>query len=302
MAAITCSVSTGDITPSRAIRELPNVSFRPHHDTRTVLVRRISGDTALRISDEHERFSDTIGPSESRHLGANLRRATLHPAPRTTGGPAGEQCGNLPTVRLIADEPADAQEDTGETTSGQSREPQAEPMQSHQRPAARPVVFVDIDGVLNPTPRHRAPRSWPDWQRHRLPGANISVWASTHLVAEITRLPAEIVWATSWINHPTELTWYEHHLGLYHPLPRVRLDPQAPHRPGDTGKRTGIISYLADEARPVVWIDDEHGPADRAWARQRNDVGAPTLLLATVPGRGLEPNHLQRIRAFLAQS
>ena len=156
---------------------------------------------------------------------------------------------------------------------------------------AKPLLYVDVDGVISlwgfdPHERPRGEFAVVDGIPHLL-----SAEAGRHLL-DLAGV-FELVWCTGWEEKANE------HLvaaiGLPGPLPYLRLDA---HRgPGSTTPGHWKLGALEAHAgdRPLAWIDDAFNDACWEWARSRS---APTLLVETVPARGLVAEHAARLRAF----
>ena len=122
----------------------------------------------------------------------------------------------------------------------------------------------------------------------------LSSTAATHLLALLPQF--ELVWASGW-----EETANEHLpplLGLPGPLPFLRLARRL-----ESGSSTrahwkleAIESYAGE--RPLAWIDDAFNAACHAWASART---APTLLVSTMPDRGLTSHEAELLLAWAAR-
>jgi hypothetical protein len=144
--------------------------------------------------------------------------------------------------------------------------------------------MVDIDGVISlfglaPAPSGEPPAA--DGSFHSIDGIPhfLSAIAAAHLLA-LSEL-FEPVWASGWEEKANE--YLPHLLGLP-ALPFLRF----PKGVRDTSTTIGhwklesIDTYAA--GRPLAWVDDALTPACERWAQARE---APTLLVQTVPERGL---------------
>jgi hypothetical protein len=155
----------------------------------------------------------------------------------------------------------------------------------------KPLLFVDIDGVLSlfgfPSDS-RPPGRWlnVDGVLHL-----ISATAAQHLHRLASRF--ELVWCSGWEEKANEhLLAF---LSLTQPLPFLTFAAQehAPH-----WKLPAIEAHAGD--RPLAWIDDAHDDACRAWARTREARLAPTLLVATEPPAGLTDDHVALLERWAA--
>jgi hypothetical protein len=154
---------------------------------------------------------------------------------------------------------------------------------------AKPVLFVDIDGVISLWGFASDPR--PDGAFHNVDGVMhfLSADAGIHLLALADRF--ELVWCSGWEEKAND------HLPLALALPRgmpfLSFD-RNPGRGHGHWKLPAIDAYAGPD-RPIAWIDDAHDEACYAWAAGRR---APTLLVATAPATGLTAEHAARLRAW----
>lgn len=150
----------------------------------------------------------------------------------------------------------------------------------------RPVLFLDVDGVLNPYGAAECP---PGFAEHDLfPGEEPVRLCRAH-GAWITQLREtfDVVWATSWNSEANRLL--APLLGLA-PLPLAHM-PQAPFHPRE---KVRVIARFSG-ARPAVWIDDQHPPEARIWSTTR---AQPTLLIPVDPTTGLTKDAVDQALAW----
>ncbi|GAA0988241.1 HAD domain-containing protein [Nocardiopsis tropica] len=143
----------------------------------------------------------------------------------------------------------------------------------------RPLLFVDIDGPLNPYDRGNRSARRAGYVRHSIEGFTVKLKRAHG--AALLALPFELVWATTWRDDANTL------IGPRIGLPRL---PVCEFPSGDEGapepvhfKTPGIVGYAA--GRAFAWIDDEVTGADRAWVAERH--GGPALLHRVDPAAGL---------------
>jgi hypothetical protein len=143
---------------------------------------------------------------------------------------------------------------------------------------AKPLLFVDIDGVLSLWGFRMD--EWPtDGAWHQIDGIShfLSSRAARHLQALCARY--DPVWCSGWEEKADE------HLPHLLDLPRFpHLSfERNPGRRHAHWKLAAIESYA--ENRSLAWIDDAFNAACFDWAQRRS---APTLLVETKPDTGLD--------------
>jgi hypothetical protein len=152
--------------------------------------------------------------------------------------------------------------------------------------AARPILFVDVDGVLSvfgfdasrepPGPFH-----WIDGIAHCIPPA------SGPLLGRLAER-FELVWATGWEEKANE--YLPGILALpFGELPCLTFDGRATFG-SSHWKLDAITEYAGD--RPAAWIDDHMEDSCLLWARSRT---APTLLVETKAATGLTERHVEQL-------
>lgn len=176
---------------------------------------------------------------------------------------------------MTAKEPLDAGEDPlGAATAP----PRSSPVQS----TSRPLLMVDIDGVISLFARPG--RTWADRRPtegsfHSIDGIPhfLSSIAAAHLLALAERF--DLVWASGWEEKAEE--YLPHLLGLPAGRPFLRFE-RTVGRTNAHWKLQAIEAYA--RGRALAWIDDALNAACRQWAEARE---APTLLVETRPEQGL---------------
>jgi hypothetical protein len=151
----------------------------------------------------------------------------------------------------------------------------------------RPILFVDVDGVISlfgfapdlgqlPAPLH-----WIDGVAHCIPPD-----VGGRLVRLASRF--ELVWATGWEERAND--HLPHLLGLpFRTLPCLSFAGRAIF--GSAHWKVGAIDEYARD-RPAAWIDDNLDEECFAWAERRS---APTLLVETRPPVGLTDEHVSQL-------
>jgi hypothetical protein len=168
--------------------------------------------------------------------------------------------------------------------------------------ALRPVVAVDVDGVLNPNnPVDAEPLGYRPHRYHG-PGpdgrpATGTVWLHPDhgvWLAELAAAGAELVWCTSW--RTLAATWIAPRLGLPTDLAVIDVTAAGVHW-GHQAKLFDLYQAVGD--RPVAVLDDEFGGKDADHALYRSRAGAPTLIVPVNPGTGLCRADIDTVRAWL---
>ncbi|MYW69310.1 hypothetical protein GTY65_35360 [Streptomyces sp. SID8379] len=159
-----------------------------------------------------------------------------------------------------------------------------------------PVLFLDVDGPLIPFGN---PAGHHTYEGPYAPGPDappLLTRVDPALGPLLRSLPCEPVWATTWGAEANACVapW----LGLP-ALPVVEWPATADEQPPDGlhWKLRPLAAWAA--GRPFIWVDDEIGPADRAWARDRCPGAA--LLYRVEAGRGLRADDFGVIGAWLGE-
>jgi hypothetical protein len=173
---------------------------------------------------------------------------------------------------------------------------------------SRPLLYLDVDGPLNPyaAKPERRPAGYtthrmkpPGWlaQHPGEPAAYVKplrVWLNPghgrHLLALGSRY--ELVWATTWGHDAND--WIAPVLGLPE-LPVVDWPPTREQAPDGTFWKTRhLVAHAA--GRPFAWLDDELGEPDRAFVRRRHR--APALLHHVDPRLGLLASDFETLGSY----
>lgn len=152
----------------------------------------------------------------------------------------------------------------------------------------KPLLFLDVDGPLNPWAAN--PNRRPEgYETHRMRPSGwknprqkpLRVWLNPSHGPALLGLPFDLVWGTTWCAEANE--WIAPNIGLP-PLPFV--DWPEVHAKRDDGtyfKTWDLVTYAA--GRPFAWVDDEISDRDRAYV-ERHHRG-PALLHQVSPRLGL---------------
>ena len=155
----------------------------------------------------------------------------------------------------------------------------------------RPVLFVDVDGVISLF-------GFKDFKAGgEPPGQFQSIDGILHCIGHgagprLIRLSErfELVWATGWEEKANESL--PALLEMPGKLPVLRFDGRAVF--GTAHWKLGAIEQYAGH-RPAAWIDDSLDERCTSWAEARP---APTLLVETDPSVGITDEHVERLLRF----
>jgi len=139
----------------------------------------------------------------------------------------------------------------------------------------RPLLLVDVDGVLNPWLATETPAGFREYSF--FPGERVLLSEGHGVLLRELACSFELVWATAWEHRANRLI-----------CPAIALPElpviEFPLAGTDFGfrKLPSVIESVGDRA--CAWIDDEHHPAHYDWARERD---VPTLIVDIDPAVGL---------------
>jgi hypothetical protein len=163
----------------------------------------------------------------------------------------------------------------------------------------KPVWLLDVDGVIN--------ANRPGW--HQVPhhgyatdsrGYRYKIRWAPGLVTQIKKLHAEdeveIRWCTTWCEDISEIEVLLH-------MPKLTAEPVPCHLIEDTLQAKGEAALrVVRSGRPLIWTDDDAVPPDYDeifwdWMRE---AGQPYLIIQPQARTGLSPEHIEKIREFIA--
>jgi HAD domain in Swiss Army Knife RNA repair proteins len=162
---------------------------------------------------------------------------------------------------------------------------------SEQRPDDRPVLFLDVDGVISLFGFH--PSGAPPGTFHSIDGVIHCIGAD--VAARLRRLSEvyELVWATGWEEKANE--YLVHILELPGDLPVLTFDGRAVF--GSSHWKVEAIDDYA-RGRAAAWIDDSLDERAYKWAAKREE---PTLLVRTESALGITEEHVEELLRWAAE-
>jgi hypothetical protein len=160
---------------------------------------------------------------------------------------------------------------------------------------SRPLLMVDIDGVISLFSGQRAHHGWGHGRPsgsslHSIDGIPhfLSATAARHLLQLSEHF--DLVWASGWEEKADE--HLPRLLGLPQGLPFLRFE-RSVGRANAHWKLQAIEAFAA--GRPLAWLDDALDSACHDWARAR---AAATLLVQTDPTKGLTEREAASLTAW----
>jgi hypothetical protein len=157
---------------------------------------------------------------------------------------------------------------------------QPPPRPSPDSSSPRPLLLIDIDGVISLF--GFSPQARPEGSFHSIDGIPhfLSTAAAENLLGLVSVF--DLVWCSGWEEKAEE--YLPHLLGLPAGLPFLSFEREVG---GTTAARPhwkiDAIDAYAGPDRPLAWIDDAFNEACHEWAAARS---GPTLLVHTVPEIG----------------
>ncbi len=172
----------------------------------------------------------------------------------------------------------------------------------------RPLLFLDVDGPLNPYAA-KAQRRPEGYTTLRVPLSDedgrgggygprrrpLRVWLNPEHGPALLALGCELIWATTWMADANR--WISPVLGLPE-LPFVDFgDALLDHRQdGVHWKTAPLVTYA--EGRPFAWVDDEQSHLDDTYVATHHP--GPTLLHHVNPRIGLGEPDFAALASFAA--
>jgi hypothetical protein len=153
----------------------------------------------------------------------------------------------------------------------------------------RPILLVDVDGVLNPWAAVACPYGYEEYDF--IPGERVLLSAGHGELLASLATSYELVWATAWEHNANQLICPV--LSLPE-LPVIEFPLSG--RDLLFRKLPAVIDAVGD--RPCAWIDDAHMPDHYEWAMTR---GVPTLIVDIDPAEGLTGEVAKQLARWAAE-
>ncbi len=152
----------------------------------------------------------------------------------------------------------------------------------------RPILLVDVDGVLNPWEAHSCPDGFAEYEF--VPGERVILSPAHGKLLTSLAACYELVWATAWQHNANRFICPVLALPA---LPVIEF----PRDGRDLLFRKLPSVQQAVGERPCAWIDDVHLPDHYEWAATR---AVPTLIIDIDPAEGLTSAVAERLAQWAA--
>lgn len=172
--------------------------------------------------------------------------------------------------------------------------------------SSRPVIFLDIDGVINsyPAPKHHMIKKLGAFTNVTVEG--YPIWYHPEVIDFFNAVhsggAADIIWLTTW--RAEARTSLAPAVGL-EDFPTITKSIGSFHNwSEDWWKWQGVQDFLQDndEGRPVIWIDDELSrPRKHDFRARYDEDGTNSLFITPQSCPGLTPELLEKVLVFVLE-
>ena len=170
---------------------------------------------------------------------------------------------------------------------------------------ARPIVLLDIDGVLNPlcaeaslNPEWSWNMFWSDPELDQSDNnCSVAVHFAPDMLKELLAFPVDLRWLTTWMwrNRSANLDFASQTRFRHLPTDIVDTDSKS------SFKLNVVKCILKDKGPQVIWIDDDIEKILKESRIDFEDIDPHTRCLPIVPISlvGLTKGHLEQIKEFI---
>lgn len=159
----------------------------------------------------------------------------------------------------------------------------------------KPVILLDVDGVLNAVCRGPAPdNEFDDFTEAMCLGFLITY--SQEMGRRLAALDADIVWLTTWQERANE------HIAPLFGWEEKPVVPDISKPSAEWWKNTSAQAFIEADPRPFIWVDDDLSCSIRTDSDIRwiENLGVPNLLISPTTNRGLRPKQIDMMEEFIA--
>jgi len=166
----------------------------------------------------------------------------------------------------------------------------------------RPLILLDVDGVLNALHQDTSVLEWKFLPTFKVGPFDMNL--SQEMADALMSLDADIEWLTTWCMRDDEVN---PNIGRALGWPKLPCHPD----PGTGLRKMSFRSWWKQHAvdkiraeqpdRPIIWIDDDLGGKIAENGGEQFDVKNNIFMVAPDTLMGLTPGDIERIKWFIAR-
>lgn len=169
----------------------------------------------------------------------------------------------------------------------------------------KPLLLLDVDGVLNPCPYHPdRSRDWEDFELYASSeeSGRRALSLSKSMGQALLALECDIQWLTFWVRDADHAN---PEVGARLGWPTLPVAPFELRLSDYVWKFSAVRRLLQEPGPALVWVDD-NADTDLHWVRQsdvlwdRLDPHGRLLAVSPVTNAGLTKAHVEQIKDWLA--